>query len=349
MTISDNSTSHVQRLAVWTIQVVVALAAFGWLLITFDVERAILLFTALDTAVLALVGGLTAVEFGTRYLMWDALLRERIQPTLRTVFGIDLVIKFINHLVPSKAAGHSIAPLIVRHYTSMSWPESITVAAANTGLYATLYGIVAGVSMIVLAPFLSWALLSVLALASGIYFVVGTSILLTGHNIGRVTTWLERTVAGLQRILPAAERVIGLLPELSIAKTESSTLFENATSRAPVVVPYIIGWLGTVFVIPGIRTGLLLWSFGAFVTPWWLVPCALLLGYSVTVLPITPGGIGVAEVSAALIFVALGVPEPIAALVILLDRTLGVYLPAILGWIPAARIDIARILADKTR
>lgn len=348
MTGSDTSTTSVPLRAVRVLQLVVAIAALGWLLVSLEVDRAVSLLVVLDASILAFVGGLTVVEFGTRYLMWYALLRERTRATFRTVFRIDLVIKFVNHIVPSKAAGHSVAPLVVRYYTPLSWTESITLAAANTAIYATLYAIVAGVSIVLLAPFLSWGLLSVLVFASGIYLAVGLAILLAGRNLGRVRDSIGRVVAGVERIFPVVGRVVGTVPPAPLTVADSSTRFANTTGRPRVVVPYVVGWLGTVVVLPGLRAGSLLWALGALPTPWWLVPFALLLGYSVTVVPITPGGIGVAEVSAALVLVALGVPEPTAALVVLLDRSLGVYLPAVLGWFPAARIDLARLLAERT-
>jgi hypothetical protein len=59
-----------------------------------------------------------------------------------------------------------------------------------------------------------------------------------------------------------------------------------------------------------------------------------------------PGGVGVAEASATLVLVSLGVGEGAAAAVILLDRVLGVYLPALLGWVPAARVDLGALFAD---
>jgi hypothetical protein len=102
----------------------------------------------------------------------------------------------------------------------------------------------------------------------------------------------------------------------------------------------------TLVLTPGLRTVLLLGAVDATVTPVWLVPVALVVAYSVTVLPVTPGGVGVSEVSATLVFVALGVPTEAAVVVVLLDRVVGVYFPALLGWFPAARVDLAGLVVD---
>jgi len=77
-----------------------------------------------------------------------------------------------------------------------------------------------------------------------------------------------------------------------------------------------------------------------------LLPVVLVMAYSVTVLPLTPGGIGVAEASATAALVALGVRPELAAVVVVVDRTLGVYLPAVIGWVPVARIDVSDVLSD---
>jgi uncharacterized protein (TIRG00374 family) len=61
-------------------------------------------------------------------------------------------------------------------------------------------------------------------------------------------------------------------------------------------------------------------------------PLYMIVSYSVTILPLTPGGVGVAEASATLVLGALGFPLEILVPAILLDRTVGVYLPAVLGW-----------------
>jgi uncharacterized membrane protein YbhN (UPF0104 family) len=56
----------------------------------------------------------------------------------------------------------------------------------------------------------------------------------------------------------------------------------------------------------------------------------------------------VAEVSALYVFVALGVPEAAIVSAILIDRFLGVYLPALVGWVPMMNVDLGRLLQDES-
>jgi uncharacterized membrane protein YbhN (UPF0104 family) len=327
-------------------QSLLALAALAWLVTTFDVRRAGQLLLSLSPAVVLAIAGLTAVEFVSRFGMWYALLADRWGTDFASVARADLVIKFVNHLVPSKAAGHSVAPLVLRHYTTLSWTEVVTIAGLNTALYGVLYGAVAAVGVALLGTALPRGLLVVLVLSVAVYLGAGTVFLLGGRNLERTTGPLGWFEAVLARLPVVGERVAGLLASAAGATAESADLFRERSGNPLVVAPYALAWAGTILVVPGLRTILLLGAVGATLSPVWLVPFALIVAYSVTVLPVTPGGVGVAEVSATLVFVALGVPEEAAVAVVLLDRAVGVYLPALLGWLPAARVDLASIAED---
>ncbi|MFD1586905.1 lysylphosphatidylglycerol synthase transmembrane domain-containing protein [Halorientalis brevis] len=328
-------------------QYLLALGALAWLAHEFDLRSAGRALLSLDPLVLAAIGGLTAAEFASRFGMWYALLRERWHTSFGTVARVDLVIKFINHVIPSKAAGHSVAPVVLRYYTSLSWTEAATIAGLNTGLYGFLYGTVAAAGLALIAGALPHALLVVLVPSIAVYLVAGTLILLTGRNLERTTGPIGRLESVIGRLPVVGDRIAGLLSAAPSFTTESASLFRAVTGRPSAVVPYAIAWSGTIVVVPGLRTILLLTAVGGTVAPLWVVPFALVVAYSVTILPITPGGVGITEVSATLVFVALGVPEETAVVVILLDRSLGVYLPALLGWLPAARVDLAGLLTDE--
>lgn len=328
------------------LQYLVALGALAWLVRSFDLRRAGDLLLSLDAPLLLALAGLTAVEFGTRFGMWYALLRGRWDTSLRAIAGADLTIKFVNHVVPSKAAGHSVAPLMLRRFLGLSWPEATTVAGLNTALYGLCYGTVAAVGLLLVAPSLSGGLLVVLALSTAVYLAAGGVIMLAGRNLEATAGPLDR-LGGLLSGLPlVGERLAGLLAKAPEFTGESGQLFRDLSGRPSVLLPYAMGWAGTLFLIPGARTVLLLGAVDAPLAPVWLVPFVLVVAYSVTVLPVTPGGVGVSELSATLVLVALGVPEEAAFVVVLLDRSLGVYLPALLGGIPAARLDLAGLGQD---
>jgi uncharacterized protein (TIRG00374 family) len=305
------------------------------------------LFADVDPAVLFVVAGITVLEFGTRFSQWWVLLNKIEKTPLLTTVRIDLVIKFINHIIPSKASGHSIAPLVVKHYTDIEWSNAVTVSGLNTGLYATLYGLVSLCGLLIFVTRLPSGLGIVILLSSGMYAVVGVLVLLAGYRLdlaGMLFARIEQLVVGVPRI---GGRLAGLVRKLPSFTEDSATLFRNLASRPEVILPYAIAWAGTLAVFPGARIAVLLSALGGSFTPVWLLPVALVMAYSVTVLPLTPGGIGVAEASATLVLVSLGVSQELAVAVVLVDRVFGVYLPALLGAIPMADLDITTLLSDE--
>jgi uncharacterized protein (TIRG00374 family) len=303
------------------------------------------LLAGVDPLILLAVAGITVLEFGARFSQWWVLLNAITPTPLVTVVRIDLVIKFINHIIPSKVSGHSIAPLVVRHYTDSEWSDAVTVSGLKTGLYATLYGLVALAGLGLFVTRLPSGLALVILLSTGLYAVVGILVLLAGRRLelaGSLFAWLEGVFARIPRI---GSRLAGLVGKLPSFTEESAARFRDLSSRPSVVLPYALGWAGTLMVFPGARVALLLTGLSGSFTPLYLLPVVLVMAYSVTVLPLTPGGVGVAEASATLVFVSLGVSEELAIAVVLVDRVFGVYLPALLGAVPMADLDLATLLA----
>ncbi|QPV62696.1 flippase-like domain-containing protein [Halosimplex litoreum] len=299
----------------------------------------------LDAAVIAGVLAITAAEFGSRFAMWYALLNGLAPTGLRTTASVDLVIKFVNHVVPSKASGHSVAPLVVRHYTEADWAEAVSVSGLNTGLYAALYGLVALAGLGLFAPRLGDGWLLVILLSTGVYLVAGALVLLAGRRMdaaGRLASHLGGLLRRVPRVGARLAGVAGALPSFT---ADSAGVFRRLSATPSVVGTYALGWAGTLLVFPGLRVWLLLTALGGEFSPAALLPVVLVTAYSVTVLPLTPGGVGVAEASATAVLVALGVAPELAPIVVLLDRTFGVYLPAVLGWLPAASLDFGDLFA----
>jgi uncharacterized protein (TIRG00374 family) len=289
------------------------------------------------------VVSITVAEFGTRFGSWYVLLNG-YQPTgFRSVIQTDLVIKFINHIIPSKASGHAIAPLVVRHFTGTEWQAAVAIAGLNTGLYALLYGIVSFAGIALLFTSLSTPLVIVLTAAAGIYLTVGILGVAAGQRMTAVGRLFQHLRSSISRIPLVGTRAVELLDREGSFTAEAQSIFRSLSSSPRLIVGYTTCWLGTIFVFPGIRVLVLLDGFGMSVATPWVIPLALVMAYSVTILPITPGGLGISELSASLVLVALGIPESAAVTAILIDRSLGVYLPALLGWVPAIRVDLAAI------
>jgi uncharacterized protein (TIRG00374 family) len=343
----SGATGYRRRLLV-VVQWTVALGAFWYVARGVDWSAVATDLAAVPAVVVLAILAITVLEFGSRFSMWYALLWGRVDVSLATTVRIDLTIKFINHVVPSKASGHSVAPLVLRHYTDSDWPEAVSIAGLNTGLYAALYGAVALAGLVVFAPQLPAGWLLVIALSTGIYLAAGTVVLLAGRRLDVAGELIGRLEGLLGRIPRVGAKLGGVAAALPAFGADSAAAFRERSGRPGVLVGYALGWAGTLMVFPGLRVWLLLDALGAAITPTVLLPVVLVTAYSVTVLPLTPGGVGVAEASTTAVFVGLGVPPGTAAVVVLIDRVFGVYLPAALGWIPVATLDLPGLFASDT-
>lgn len=331
--------------ALSVLQWVLALGAFWYVVRDVNWAATAADLASVPPAVVVAIAAVTTLEFGSRFSTWFVLLNGRVDTSLATTARVDLVIKFINHVIPSKASGHSVAPLVLGHYTDAEWTEAVSIAGLNTGLYATLYGVTALAGVALFAARLSRGWLVVILLSTAVYLVAGALVVLSGRRMdvaGRVVGRLERLLARVPKVGDRLAGVAGAVPSFT---DESAGVFRELSARPLVVGLYALGWAGTLMVFPGLRVWLLLTALGGSFTPAVLLPVVLVMAYSVTVLPLTPGGVGVAEASATAVFVSLGVAPELAAVVVLVDRTLGVYLPAVLGWVPMARLDLSELLA----
>jgi len=305
------------------------------------------LLAGIDPWILLAVAAVTGLQFCAQFGQWWTLLNAVSRTPLSTVVRLDLVIKFINHVIPSKVSGHSIAPLVVRHYTTLAWSDAVSVSGLKTGLYATLYGLFALAGLALFLPRLSGPLALVILLSTALYVGIGGLVLLAGRRLelaGALFGRLERTVAAIPRFGARLSALVGKLPSFT---EESAARFRALSSRPGVVGPYALAWAGTLVVFPGLRVALVLTGLGGSFTPLYLLPLVLVMAYSVTILPLTPGGVGVAEASATFVLVSLGVSEELAVAVVLVDRVFGVYLPALAGAIPMGDLDLSSLLSGE--
>jgi uncharacterized protein (TIRG00374 family) len=336
-----------RRRAITVLQWLLALGAFWYVIRGVDRGATAAALGDLSAVVVAAVLAVTALEFCARFTMWYVLVNGLVDASLATTARVDLVIKFVNHVVPSKAAGHSVAPLVLRHYTGVDWSEAVGLAGANTGLYAALYGATALSGVAYFGPLtgrLSGGWLFLLVLATSIYVAAGALVLLAGRRIDAAGRLVARLEGVLRRVPRVGDRLAGVAGALPSFTDDSATTVRDLTSRPGVLVPYALGWMGNLVVLPGLRVVLVLGALGGGFSPPALAGVALVAAYSVTVLPLTPGGVGVAEASATAVLVGLGVAPELATVAVLVDRTLGVYLPALLGWIPSVRVDLAEVV-----
>ncbi|HET7323894.1 MAG TPA: flippase-like domain-containing protein, partial [Halococcus sp.] len=180
----------------------------------------------------------------------------------------------------------------------------------------------------------------VLFLSTVLYLAAGVVVLFAGIHLDAMDTLIGRLTAveGVPVFGTRLAELVEKLPEFTAA---SATSFEELSRDSGVIVRYAVGWAGTMVCAPGLRVWLLLTALGVDFEPAILLPVYLLMAYSVTLLPLTPGGIGVTEATATAVFVALGVPSAVIVPVVFVDRFLGVYLPALVGWYPSLRMDFS--------
>jgi uncharacterized protein (TIRG00374 family) len=275
--------------------------------------------------------------------MWFALLNVFHRTSLWTAIRIDLITKYVNYLTPSRAVGVMVTPLLFRHYTDHDWTEAITVAGFQMGLYALLYGTVVLVGLVILYRQLPAALLILVVLSALLYFFVAASITVGGSQLTTFVSLGNRAVAAVSFSKYARKLTSIVRSQIPSFSSDSTEIFRRIATDPSAVFQYSAAWVSTILVLRSIRVWLLLVAFGVDFQPLVLLPVVLVTAYSVTVLPLTPGGIGVAEASATIVLVALGVPNDVAVPVVFLDRFLGVYLTVLIAWYPMLDVDLATI------
>lgn len=339
-----------RRRLLWVARYGLGAAALAWLVWQADWATVVARLAGMAPAAIAAVLAVSVVGTAAQVGTWHVLV-NRVRPTpLRVAAGVLLTVRFVNHLTPSQAVGKSLAPAVLRQYTGYPWGTVVAVATVHTALYATLYGLVAVAGLAVFAARLPGGLALVIAASAGVYLAVGLLLVVTGARLDGAAALAARVRerAPVERV-PFAEAVLARAADaLPAVGAETAATVTRLRADPVALAGYGLGWATAMLFAPGVRTWLLLDAAGVQFAPLLLLPVALVTAYAVTLLPITPGGVGIAEASATLVLAALGVPAGIAAPTILVDRFLGVYLPAVVGWYPATRLDAPWERSDRS-
>jgi uncharacterized protein (TIRG00374 family) len=333
-------------IAVTLLQYGVGLAALAWLVTQIDLANVLDLLGRLDAATVLLVLVVSVAGLLARFYTWYVACRPFGDVRYREAASADLIVKFVNQLLPSRLSGRVAAPFVIRSQTGIGYADATAVAGVHTGIYAVYYGFVALIGLGFVLGRLSPGLLVLVGMSTALYVAAGGFVLLAGMNLEFLDRLIE-AIAGLVARVPrvggrGAERLRNLT-EFTTASTDS---FRRLTTDPRVWLHYGAGWLGALVLAPGLRVLLLLWGFGSGFEPAVALPLVLVTAYSVTLLPLTPGGVGVTEAAASAVFVALGVPSDVIVPVILIDRFLGTYLPAVAGWYPSLKVDVSSLAPD---
>lgn len=343
---SDVTDVTLRDVVVPTLKYGLGFAALAWLLGGTDLGRVrTLLFTVEPTTVLALLV-VTLAGLLARFATWYVLVAPVTRVGLGEVAAIDLVVNFVNQLLPSRLSGRVAAPFVVRSHTGMAYADAAAVSAAHTALYAILYGLAAVAGLAVAAGRLPVELAVLLAVSTGLYLLAGTVVLVAGLNLPLLEALVSPLASIGRRVPGIGQTVAARVQRLPAFLSASTDAFAALVTSPGVWLQYSIGWAGALLLAPGLRAWLLLGAFGGSVEPTVLLPFYLVAAYSVTLLPLTPGGIGITEVTATAVFVALGVPAHVIVPVVFVDRVLGVYLPALAGWYPSLRLDVASLSTE---
>jgi uncharacterized protein (TIRG00374 family) len=334
-------------IAVTLAQYALGLAALGWLLTQVDLANVLVLLSRLDAATILAVLLVSVAALLAHFYTWYVVSRPFGEVRFREAASADLIVKFVNQLLPSRLSGRVAAPFVVRSETGIGYADATAVAGVHTGLYAIYYGAVALAGIAFVLGRLPWGLLALVALSTGLYVAAGGFVLLAGMKL----EFLDRLIEGLADVVARVPRIGTGLAERLRAVTEyttsSTSSFRRLTTDPRIWLHYGAGWAGALVLAPGARVLLLLWGFGTSFEPAIVLPLVLVAAYSVTLLPLTPGGIGVTEATATAVFVALGVPGDVIVPVILIDRFLGIYLPAVAGWYPSLKVDVSSLAPDQ--
>jgi len=323
------------------VRYLVAVVAIGWLISRGEWQSTADVLTSVSPLVVGVLVALSAAGLLFRFLMWYGLLRYVKPVSYWTAAEIDLIVNFVNQLLPSQLSGRSLAPLLVSNRLDVEIGTGIGLTGVSTGLYAVVYGVVALLGIGLLFQELSASVLALIGLSTALYIAAGVVILSAGLHSGLVDGVAERVEPWVRRLPKIGARAADLFNRVPEFTQQSMALFSETLRSPRTVGLYLVGWVGSVALFPALRITVLFEALGASFTPIVLLPIVIIAAYSVTLLPITPGGIGITEATAAIVFVSLGVPYEIAASSVLVDRVIGVYAPALLGWYPMVRTELS--------
>jgi uncharacterized protein (TIRG00374 family) len=330
------------------VRYLVGVVALVWVLRLVEWERAVSLLADVSAATTAALLGVSVAGLVVAFLMWHVLLTVVDDIRFADTAGASLTVLFINHLLPSRLSGRAVAPFVIRERTGMDYASAVGVAGVHTGLYAVLYGLVSLVGLVAILGQVPVELTLVLALSTLLYGAAGTLVLLAGVHMGaidRIAGALETVAGHVPVVGDRLAALSGTLPEFT---TASASTFRTLLRDPGAMLSYAVGWVVVLVVVPGLRVWLVFEGLGVggAVHPAVFLPLYLIVAYSVTLLPLTPGGVGITEATATAVFVALGVPSEVVVPAIFADRLLGTYLPVLVGWYPSLKIDFSALTSS---
>ena len=289
---------------------------------------------------------ITIIGLVTRFYTWKTLFSSFDNISLANAARIDLTTNFVNQLLPSRISGRLVAPIVITRITRLSFGEAVGISGMHTGLFAVAYGIVGLYGVFLTIGHLPPAISLLTFGTTALYLTVGLAIVGAGSRMRAFESALNVLLSALASIPVVGNRLSDVIPDIPRFTTVSGETFKKIGTNWKIILKFIISWVISLAITGALRVWLLFEILDIAGLPLHILPFVIVAAYSVTILPLTPGGIGVTETTATIIFVGLGVPATVAAPAVLADRFLGVYLPALFGWYPTVRLDVRELMTD---
>ncbi|PTD94223.1 hypothetical protein C9439_04025 [archaeon SCG-AAA382B04] len=263
-------------------------------------------------------------------ISWKILIEKFNDVSMKKSLKIGLIVPFIGQILPARVSRVLGTPLVLKKKikkTTNSIATAVTIT--NTILYSITYALICLLGVLLLRDKLPIWLLTLLVF-SGLIYLVPYSLYKLGDNYR----------GNLDYFLDLINYLVGLIPFIKIdIKEKASDFVDKTLSKSSIlledkkiVFEFILVFIFSLSILTGLRVWFLLKGMEASINIFILF-FAPTMAYSISIIPITPGGIGIAELTAIFVFVSLGIPKDIAGSVILLDRIFSFYLPSLIGGI----------------
>ncbi|GKZ14669.1 lysylphosphatidylglycerol synthase transmembrane domain-containing protein [Haladaptatus sp. T7] len=292
------------------LKVLVSVASFGYLLWKFPVERAFRSMFEISAPYLVVLVPVVLLPIFLTSRSLQLLYEEHESVRFLPIFKVDTVDFVVNSFLPTRLGSLATTPLILNKYTGIELRRAFVIKGVQLQMIAAINGLVALAGLFVLLRYLGRNIALVLLASATVYLALPVFAFLLG--------WVD-----LPRfVTDRAPKLLASVGEMQHDLFSSNKL----KSVALLFVSFVV--------LSGVRFGIVGASQGLELSPlrYLLIPTLI---YSVTVLPVSIGGIGVTEVTGTTVLVALGVSPSVATSVIILDRVFAAYLPLALLYVYA--------------
>lgn len=315
----------------------VGLGLLVWLALSVDLVHAVEVARRLTGAQFGLIVVLTLLQLLP--LTWYVYGVQYGPLPLVSFVRVSLLIRFFNSVIPSNMSGPVLLPVVLEKYTSLKSADAVAVTGSRMGMYTLYYGLWTILGLFLIYDQLSVQLQLLVVVSAALYLALAGAVITAAWQLQLVSEMLHPLRSLLGHVPIVGEYVLGLFTDYTSVIRGGEEQFRDQITRVGLLAPFFAAFSVETVLIPGLRMWVIITGLGAESSAL-LFPVYMIVAYCVTVVPLTPGGVGVAEASAVLVLTALGFPLEIVVPATLLDRIIGVYVPAMLGWYESFSLDL---------